>query len=167
MYLSNLDPVAYAPGSENEPPAVTVAFSRISDYETDNAGTSIDINLLNDITPAELRNKFGLIRLYLQGETGEIQLVDGTETDKMPAVSPEYDLFLDNRNAFWRFRDAKDPTTILFTTNGRRPLTENGYRRMPTGGGNNAQRYANPDVKNLIWEDGEYYAEAFVNKLDN
>ncbi len=166
IYLSNLDPVAYTPGSEDEPPAVTVSFSRISQYETNAAGTTIDINLLKDATPSELRNKFGVIRLYLQGETGELQLVDSEAPDKMPYDTPEYNMYLDNRRAYWRFRDAKDPTSILYTTDNKRPLTENGYKKMPPSGGNNSQRYANPDAKNLFWEDGEYYAEAFVNKLD-
>lgn len=162
IYLSNLDPVAYAPGSEEEPPAVSVNFSRISSYETDVDGTLIDINLLNDIQASELQNKFGVIRLYLEGEAGELQLSDPGDNTKFNEITPELDLYLTNRRTFWRFRNAADQS-IVYTTNNRRPLTENGYMRMPPASENSDFRYANPDAKILVLDSGDFYSEVFVD----
>lgn len=163
IYLSNLDPVAYTPGSDAEPPAVPVNFSRISAYQTNVDGTDIEINLLKDITASELRNKFGVIRMYLQGETGELQLANPGDATKFNENTPELDLYLSNRSTYWRFRDASDQS-ILYTTNNRRPLTENGYIETSSGGGGNAVLYPNPDARILVWDanDEEFYSEVFV-----
>lgn len=163
IYLSNLDPVSYTPGSEDEPPAVSVNFSRISSYDNSTAGTDIDINLLNDIESKELLNKFGVIRLYLQGETGELQLSDPGDATIFNENTPELDLYLTNRRTYWRARNSSDQS-ILETTNNRRPLTLNGYMNFSTGGGGNQVRYPNPDARLLVWDenDEEFYSEVFV-----
>lgn len=163
VYLSNQNPTSYAPATEKDFPAVTVDANLISQYDTRNEGTIVDINLLKDIQPAELRNKFGVLRLYLEGEPTELQLINAGDIAFMNATVPEFDLFLRNRRAFWRFRNEVD-RSVVYVTNNRRPLTENGYMRMPPGSENSEERYANPDGRFLYWEqsEGEYYAEVFV-----
>jgi len=168
IYLSNKTPTGnYTPTLENEPPAVPVDFSLLSSYQTDVPGSSYDLNLLKDITARELQNKFGVIRVHLVGDVGEIRLTDpdpGNET-KFNTTTPELDIYLKNRSVFWRFKDAEDLTTVLYTTTTVQPLTANGFLRMPPASEALEDRYPNPDGKVLVWESPDYYAEVFVNTL--
>ncbi|XOV67699.1 MAG: hypothetical protein ACFHU9_00745 [Fluviicola sp.] len=163
VYLSNLNPTTYTPGTANDPPAVTVDANLLSVYDTEVEGTIIDINLLNDIKPDELLNKFGVLRIYLEGEASEIQLVDSMDNTKMNPSVPELNLYLRNRRVKWRFKNQIDQSVVYVTSN-RRPLTQNGYMRMPPPAENSPERYPNPDGKFLFWDtdDTEYYAEVFV-----
>mmetsp|Transcript_29731 Transcript_29731/g.39535 ORF Transcript_29731/g.39535 Transcript_29731/m.39535 type:complete len:315 (+) Transcript_29731:508-1452(+) len=173
IYLSNLDPTAYTPGSEEEPDAVTVNFSRLSEYQTQTSGTNIDINLLNDIQPRELLNKFAVIRMYLEGEPTEMQLVDASDSTKFNDTLPELDLYLKNRRTIWRYRDLSD-SSIIYDTPNKKPLTENGYIKItndievPTGNGNSTTtvtvKYPNPDAKILVWDSNtsEFYSEVYI-----
>lgn len=162
IYLSNIDPVAYAPANEKEPDAVPVVFSRLSQYATEVPGTEIDINLLNDTHPNELVNKFGLIRIHLTGEIDELSLVDPGDNTLFNPITPELNLFLENRKTKWRYF-SDNQGTIAYTSV-LQPLTKNGYIKTPSGGGN-AIQYPNPDAK-LIVEDpvgsGEFYSEVYI-----
>lgn len=163
VYLSNLDPTLYTPGSEDEPPAVSVNFSRLSEYETQNSGTDININLLKDVQAAELIGKFGIIRIYLEGEPSEMQLVDSSDATKFNNTTPELDIYLRNRSTVWRFKNVQDQS-VIYETNNTRPLTQNGYRRMPPANAGINARFPNPEPKIIVWDtsEEEFYSDVYV-----
>lgn len=163
VYLSNLDPAAYTPPTEDDLPAVPVAFKRLSQYNGSGSGTSMNINLLKDVDPKELNNKFGFIRIYLTGEPSEMSLAAlNLGVYEFSSPTPELNMYLANRSTRWRFLENQG-ATIAYTSNPQ-PLTKNGYIKTPPGNGNQT-RYPNPDAK-LIVEDpplsGTYYSEVFI-----
>jgi hypothetical protein len=149
VYISNTAPTAANVSSET---ATSIQQIAISDFG--NAYTDMDIELNDDISSNELIGAFGIIRINLIGDGGEINLSNGA--GEFAASTPEPELVFTNRQTKWRFIDANDGS-VLKTTD-LIPLTKNGYIAVKKG----SLEFPNPKPDLVILDSGDYYSEVFI-----
>ena len=139
---------------------VPVEFSLLSDYESNVPGTFMDVDLLQDIDKTELVGAFGLIRMHLRGDSGEVNLVNTATPALLTPPDPMPIIAFQNRETLWRYKSNTDGSIIWepSNTNDTRPLTKNGYINVPPDV-TVPERYPNPDARLIIKEGAHYYSE--------
>jgi hypothetical protein len=150
VFISNAAPTPAVLTSET---ATSIQQIAISDFG--NAYTDMDIELSDDIESNELIGAFGVIRINLEGDVGEINLSNGAS--EFAATTPTPELVFTNRQTKWRFIDSSDGS-VLKTTDDPIPLTKNGYVVVKKG----SLELPNPKPNLIILESGDYYSEVFI-----
>lgn len=149
VYISNAAPTAANVTSETATSVQQIAISNFGDAYSD-----MDIELNDDVDPNERIGAFGIIRINLTGDGGEINLSNGA--GEFAAATPEPELVFTNRRTKWRFIDTNDGTVLKTTS--LKPLTKNGYITVKKG----ALELPNPKPDLIILESGNYYSEVFI-----
>ena len=101
----------FVPTYEDPIQPIAVLADKLSEYKTHTTGSAMNLNLLETIEAQELNNKFGLIRLFLTGDSGELSLVNPANASEFNPTTPDLDIFLRNRKTFWRFLGKKRRTS--------------------------------------------------------
>ncbi len=141
--------------------AVTVGFKRLSKYKSQGNLNDKTIDLIKDIDASELIGKSGFIRIHLEGQGIEMDLVAG---DEFAVTTPEETIEFKNRKTFWQYIKSEDGS-VLHTTGGRKPLTKNGYLEVKKAG----VTYPNPSVDIIHKgdaskgeDDTQYYSKTYL-----
>lgn len=140
------------PAASTEETAVATDFSTFTEFGT--TSTAINVYFGDTIDPQELVGKFALIRIYMTGDAGQIDLTDGG--DEFNPTLPVVTLEFDNRETRWRYINSKDGSIVFTTT--EKPLTKFGYIKITDSGID----YPNPNANLIIEESGDLYSEIFI-----
>ncbi len=86
------------------------------------------------------------------------------EKQCLPKAYPDFDVFINNRETFWRYKELQ--TSTIMTTKQKKPLTKNGRVEIenqdiqPLPQGN--YFFPNPTPEIIIKEAQKYYSEVFI-----
>jgi hypothetical protein len=118
-------------------------------------------NFLSELHTHERQDVFGIISLTMKGDNNPKNIVDAMGK----IVSPNFKIHFDNRKTLWKYINRKEETTI--ETNKVKPLTYSGFVEIdpvidftPPEPANS--QYANPSVKSITKNNGDYYSEIFI-----
>lgn len=141
--------------------ATPVDFKRISNFNTGGYVTPpTRIDLSNDIDPREYSGAFMIIRIHLEGEGIDLDLINPPVLNnpiEFKTTTPVFEIIFPTRETKWRYIEISTGVPI-FTTAHARPLTKNGYIKTSHGG----KDYPNPDAKIIKLESTIYYSEIFT-----
>ena len=149
VFISNAAPTPAAVNSKTYSEIQHVSLSNFGDAYTD-----LNTELSEDISSNETIGAWGIVRIHLNGDVGEISLSNGS--GEFAGTTPTPELILKNRKTKWRFIDANDGTVLKVTN--KKPLTKNGYITVKKGG----VEFPNPKADLIILESGKYFSEVFV-----
>ncbi|MCR9173188.1 MAG: hypothetical protein NXI10_11875 [bacterium] len=150
VFISNAAPTAAAGDSETSTAIQHIALSDFGDPYSD-----MDIELVQDVGPNELIGAFGIIRIHLDGDVGEIDLSDGA--GEFAASTPTPEMVFTNRETYWRYINTSDGTEA-HTSSTKLPLTKNGYITEKKG----SLELPNPTPDLIVLDSGDYYSEVFI-----
>ena len=98
---------------------------------------------------------FGIIEIKMVGDTAGLSIL--TATGKLKNQLPVFKIHFNNRETFWRYKNASDETEI-FTTASPKPLTKYGFIEVTHAG----DKFPNPNASHLIPDNNNFFSEIYI-----
>ncbi len=98
---------------------------------------------------------FGIVQLNMIGDTADLSIL--TAQGKLKNQLPTFKIHFNNRESFWRYKNASDDTEI-FTTATTNPLTKFGFVEVT----HNGDKFPNPNANHLIPDNNNFFSEIYI-----